>query len=417
MANANAFARGTASARAVRTFRRNTVYRYAEHRAGRTGIARPIQRTTRDSRGHAHSRTPKRSAPSNELAEARRSPSLVAPAQAVENVPEPDSFGTPRPAASCSIDDLDGCSLADLEMMYVDALWDYYNPSESRDEDSFARLTDEMYDQLRDELSWQGSGFPTLRRHEIAFVKAAISYARGTPVVSDEEYEELKQRVKGDGKRKDVTALLLYVKGQELLDQYQYREMREEMEKLGIEVKATNIACTLARVPDTLNNDVGRVLWMYAGLSIFPTAAAALVPIAVYLTQQWTGVTFPLDDALPLGSLLFTLTVGAIAGNRLVYYTGLNDATIVTGQCPCCETEFTYLWAGGNGGGKGSGWTGFFPEGGDAAPEPPKQVEHQCAECSTVSILDRETMKLRPKEAEGSTAKGIGFVDRAFRSG
>ena len=28
---------------------------------------------------------------------------------------------------SCSIDDPSSCSLADLEMMYVDALWNYYN--------------------------------------------------------------------------------------------------------------------------------------------------------------------------------------------------------------------------------------------------------------------------------------------------
>jgi hypothetical protein len=35
----------------------------------------------------------------------------------------------------------------------------------------------------------QGSGFPTLRRYEVNFVNAAIAYARGESVVTDEEYE------------------------------------------------------------------------------------------------------------------------------------------------------------------------------------------------------------------------------------
>ncbi|XRB07856.1 hypothetical protein NFJ02_33g84070 [Pycnococcus provasolii] len=366
-------------------------------------------------------RTPRRTAPSTRqpLELANRSPVSLGSSEddatgwSVAPGVDTASFGTPRPAASCSIDDLDGCGLADLEMMYVDALWDYYNPDESRDENAFGRLSDEMYDQLRDELSWQGSGFPTLRRNEIAFVKAAISFSRGAPVVSDEEYEELKQRVRSDGKRKDVTALLLYVKGQELLDQQQYKEMKEEMEKLGIEVKASNISCTLTRVSDELFNDVGRVLWMYAGLSLFPTGAAALIPIAAHVA----GYSLPLDGMLPIGSILFTLAVGAIGGNRLLYYTGLNDATIVTGQCPCCETEFTHLWAGGDGAGKGLAWDGFF--GGDEKDVVSTTVEHRCAECATITILDKETMKIKLKaiDDDPELQRGIGFVDRAFRSG
>ena len=42
---------------------------------------------------------------------------------------------------------------------------------------------------LRLELNWQGSGFPTLRRYEVEFVSASLSYARGEPIVSDDKYE------------------------------------------------------------------------------------------------------------------------------------------------------------------------------------------------------------------------------------
>jgi hypothetical protein len=109
-------------------------------------------------------------------------------------------------------------SVADLEMLYVDALWNYYNGG------SFT-ITDEQYDRLRNELNWQGSGFPTLRRYEVDFVVAALSYARGDPVVDDGKYEELKRKVKAAGKRDDVTALLLYTKGQQLLDPEQFEKL------------------------------------------------------------------------------------------------------------------------------------------------------------------------------------------------
>jgi hypothetical protein len=57
-------------------------------------------------------------------------------------------------------------------------------------------LSDEDFDRLKDELNWQGSGFPTLHREEIEFVEASIAYARGQPVVSDEQYDVLKRSVR-----------------------------------------------------------------------------------------------------------------------------------------------------------------------------------------------------------------------------
>ena len=45
----------------------------------------------------------------------------------------------PDLGVSCSIDDPSSCSLADLELMYVDALWNYYNGGKYT-------LNDEEYD-------------------------------------------------------------------------------------------------------------------------------------------------------------------------------------------------------------------------------------------------------------------------------
>jgi hypothetical protein len=58
-----------------------------------------------------------------------------------------------------------------------------------------------------------------LRRVEIDFVEAALAYARGEPVISDADYDVLKTKVLAAGeKRADVTALLLYTKGNQLLE-------------------------------------------------------------------------------------------------------------------------------------------------------------------------------------------------------
>ncbi|CAK0883636.1 unnamed protein product [Prorocentrum cordatum] len=95
--------------------------------------------------------------------------------------------------------------------MYIDTLWAYYN-------DGTQLLSDEQYNKLKEELAWQGSGFPQLRREEVEFVKASLAYHRGEPIATDEEWEQLKQNVLavgGNQKRTDVAAFLLYSKGAE----------------------------------------------------------------------------------------------------------------------------------------------------------------------------------------------------------
>eukprot|EP00218_Dolichomastix_sp_CCMP3274_P007725 CAMPEP_0170139274 /NCGR_PEP_ID=MMETSP0033_2-20121228/5515_1 /TAXON_ID=195969 /ORGANISM="Dolichomastix tenuilepis, Strain CCMP3274" /LENGTH=339 /DNA_ID=CAMNT_0010375373 /DNA_START=44 /DNA_END=1063 /DNA_ORIENTATION=+ len=235
--------------------------------------------------------------------------------------------------ASCSIDNMAGCSLADLEMMYIDALWSYHT------EGGPFKLTDEQYDRLKDELNWQGSGFPTLKRYEVQFIEASIAYARGTPVVTDDEYEKLKTQVKAGGKRQDVTALLLYTKGQQLLDPEQYENLAEEMTKLGIEVGMKGTSCTLTEVPETLTNDLGTLALMNAGLSAIPTTLFGLLPYAAL--TLFTDLSIP-----PAAGLLGAVTIGAAVTTQLKNYLNLNDAEVLKGQCPCCESEVKQFFSG-----------------------------------------------------------------------
>jgi hypothetical protein len=256
--------------------------------------------------------------------------------------------------ASCSIDEPETCSLADLEILYVDALWNFYNGGKFT-------LTDAQYDRIREELNWQGSGFPTLRRDEIKFVQAAIAFSRGETIMDDAEYEDLKRKVKNDGKRKDVTALLLYTKGQQLLDEAQFELMAEEMRKLGIDVGMKGATCTLSKTPTTLENDQNAVIKMYAALALVPF----LVGLSPTIFFDVIGFTVP--NGLALG---FAVTLCAILTYKLAEYTELNNAQILTGQCPCCEDKFKILFSGANGG--------------------EKELEHKCKVCGTTCSLNRE---------------------------
>ena len=255
-------------------------------------------------------------------------------------------------SASCSIDDPASCSLADLELMYVDALWNDYHGGKFT-------LTDEQYDRLREELNWQGSGFPTLRRYEIEFVQAAISYSRGEAVVDDAKYEELKRKVKAAGKRTDVTALLLYAKGKELLDEAEFELLSGEMKKLGIDVGMRGATCTLSQTSTELSNDPASVASMYSALAIAPFA----VGLAPSILLGFVGVHLP--ASLSLG---FALTVCAALTYKVVVYTNLQNAEILLGACPCCEMPIKQ----------------FF--GGEA---PLEKFEHKCSACGTVCTLNR----------------------------
>lgn len=196
----------------------------------------------------------------------------------------------------------------------------------------------------------------------MAFVEASIAYARGEPVVTDAEYEDLKRKVKAEGKRDDVTALLLYTKGQQLLDQEQFDRLADEMKKLDIEVGLRGATCTLSSTSPALENDVGTVTKMYTALATAPF----LIGLVPYLGAMVLGKTDVVTPAFGLG---FAVTFCLLLTSQLVNYTGLQNGEVLVGKCPCCEGEIKQFFGGEN---------------------PNATVEYKCQVCGTVSILDRE---------------------------
>lgn len=83
-------------------------------------------------------------------------------------------------------------SLADKERMFLDALAGYYY-------NKVPSLSDEEFELLKDELVWEGSKVAVLSPDELCFLEARLAYSRGAPIMSDAEYDALKEAVRTRG--------------------------------------------------------------------------------------------------------------------------------------------------------------------------------------------------------------------------
>jgi hypothetical protein len=196
-----------------------------------------------------------------------------------------------------------------LETMYIDTLFNYY-------EEGKETLTDEQFDQLREELDWQGSSITSLHRWELKFVEAALAYARGKPILSDEEYEKVKAEVKTKGKRKEVTNFLLSTKGGEMegLSSEEYYEFCKEMGQ-----------CTLTESQARLQNNVLDTIAMYTALGLVPTTicTGAYLFLSSLLGGPDPSIGIPIDG---LASLAVT--------GQLVRFLGLTSPQVLEGVSP-----------------------------------------------------------------------------------
>jgi len=235
---------------------------------------------------------------------------------------------------TCSVDDFEGCAQEELELLYVDVLWAYYDEKKQI-------LSDEDYSRLVTELNWKGSGFPSLRRTEIAFVKAALAFAKGEPIVDDERWQVMKDDLKSSvGKRREVTEFLLYARAMRETAATRER-LEKEMCDSGIQLAVTplGISCTLADVPASLQANVRDVVEMYLALSLVPTGIclASWVVVAAIAGGQKALFDTAIYGVPAAGVVSFGLT------RQLIRYVELIQPELLVGQCPCCEAEIKHL--------------------------------------------------------------------------
>ncbi|WJX54957.1 PGR5-like protein 1A, chloroplastic [Trifolium repens] len=92
----------------------------------------------------------------------------------------------------CSIDQKEKKSLGELEQDFLQALQAFYYEGK-------ATMSNEEFDNLKEELMWEGSTVVMLSSSEQKFLEASIAYVSGKPVMSDKEFDELKMKLKIEG--------------------------------------------------------------------------------------------------------------------------------------------------------------------------------------------------------------------------
>jgi len=85
------------------------------------------------------------------------------------------------------------------ERIFLDSIQSYYFTGA-------AKITDSEFDKLREDLSWEGSALVTLSRNETLFMNAMQAYIKGNPILSDQQFDDLKLSLKNTNSKLAVTA-------------------------------------------------------------------------------------------------------------------------------------------------------------------------------------------------------------------
>ncbi|XP_037493130.1 PGR5-like protein 1A, chloroplastic isoform X1 [Jatropha curcas] len=92
----------------------------------------------------------------------------------------------------CSIDRKEKRSIGEMEQEFLQALQSFYYEGK-------AIMSNEEFDNLKEELMWEGSSVVMLSSDEQKFLEASMAYVSGKPILSDQEFDELKMRLKQEG--------------------------------------------------------------------------------------------------------------------------------------------------------------------------------------------------------------------------
>lgn len=195
----------------------------------------------------------------------------------------------------CAIDENTGkpfvLTVEEKERIFTDALQAYYF-------DGRETLNDRDFDQLKEDLMWEGSPLAILSRDETKFLTGMSSYLKGKPTMSDEEFDELKKKLKANGSQIAVS----------------------KEPKCFIDTGICSV---------TWSKDVVR-------------QAVSYLPLAVVMTVVWSVLAFeltPLRYVNPIVTLIlgtpFILATTVFFSENFFY----KNPLVASGVCPECGAE------------------------------------------------------------------------------
>ncbi|GLT90957.1 hypothetical protein SLE2022_088710 [Rubroshorea leprosula] len=197
----------------------------------------------------------------------------------------------------CSIDKKEKKSVGEMEQEFLQALQAFYYEGK-------AIMSNEEFDNLKEELMWEGSSVVMLSSDEQKFLEASMAYVAGQPIMNDEEFDELKMRLKMEGSEIVVEGPRCSLRSRKV-----YSDLSVDyLKMLLLNVPATVIALGLFFFLDDITGfEITYLLELPEPFSFIFTWFAA-VPFLVWLAQSLTKVV-------------------------------VRDSLILKGPCPNCGTE------------------------------------------------------------------------------
>ncbi|XP_042952740.1 PGR5-like protein 1A, chloroplastic isoform X2 [Carya illinoinensis] len=220
-----------------------------------------------------------------------------------------------------SIDKKEKKSVGELEQDFLQALQAFYYEGK-------AIMSNEEFDNLKEELMWEGSSVVMLSSDEQKFLEASMAYVAGKPILNDEEFDQLKLRLKTEGSEIVVEGPRCSLRSRKV-----YSDLSVDyLKMLLLNVPATVVALGLFFFLDDITGfEITYLLEHFTGFFL-----------AVYRTADTWGLW---NDELQLPepfSFIFTW----FAAVPLIVWLALSltnaivkDFLILKGACPNCGTE------------------------------------------------------------------------------
>ncbi|KAK9147658.1 hypothetical protein Scep_006415 [Stephania cephalantha] len=188
-------------------------------------------------------------------------------------------------------------SIGEMEQEFLQALQAFYYEGK-------AIMSNEEFDNLKEELMWEGSSVVMLSSDEQKFLEASMAYVSGNPILTDKEFDELKLRLKSEGSEIVVEGPRCSLRSRKV-----YSDLSVDYFKMFLlNVPAAVVALLLFFFLDDLTGfEITYLLELPEPFSFIFTWFAAL-PLIFWLSQVFT--------------------------NAIV-----KDFLILKGQCPNCGTE------------------------------------------------------------------------------
>lgn len=193
-------------------------------------------------------------------------------------------------------------SLGEMEQEFLDALSSYYFEGK-------AAISDAEFDLLKEELLWAGSKVVVLDSDEQRFLEAVRSWATGHPIMSDEEFDQLRTTLRTQGS---------VVAAQGPRCSLRTKKMYSDASPDYLRMTALNIPAALL---------VLGLVFSIDDLTGFEITSLIELPPPYGIVALWGFI-------LPVLYLLSSSITNLV----------LRDGLILKGPCPSCGTQnFTYF--------------------------------------------------------------------------